>query len=420
MADLAGNLSTAPISVSNLVNLSNLERVFTDIYDKLSTFSSRLDQLESGLASNVSLTRFLSLKNEYESNMNLMENRLKYLEESASEFKPIIAKCTYNQESIEKLRENAKSLVSTQSFESSLNDLQSSVNEQLDQMNNSKSNNERCKKLEESAKNLSQQMSAMESMLQCKVDKSQVPLIESCQKQLDSLERFRDQISQRVCIIDDQIADINTDLDAKLNQTTFDDAQIEIEKILLKKVDMAFLNEQVIKRLNTLLPDLLVLLKEHKQVTASQCWNELQCMQSQMKQVLDRLDVNKSNIESILEHKQVTASQCWNELQCMQSQMKQVLDRLDVNKSNIESILKSLYNIPSVQQMEIKADKEYCHNLSRECKQFCKSECERLEANMKSASTEINKLKTISNSLTDKMKVALRFIDWYSTLQLES
>mmetsp|Transcript_29828 Transcript_29828/g.47573 ORF Transcript_29828/g.47573 Transcript_29828/m.47573 type:complete len:382 (+) Transcript_29828:51-1196(+) len=381
MADLAGNLSAAPISVSNLVNLSNLERVFTDIYDKLSTFSSRLDQLESGLASNVSLTRFLSLKNEYESNMNLMENRLKYLEESASEFKPIIAKCTYNQESIEKLRENAKSLVSTQSFESSLNDLQSSVNEQLEQMNNSKSNNERCKKLEESAKNLSQQMSAMESMLQCKVDKSQVPLIESCQKQLDSLERFRDQISQRVCIIDDQIADINTDLDAKLNQTTFDDAQIEIEKILLKKVDMAFLNEQVIKRLNTLLPDLLVLLKEHKQVTASQCWNELQCMQSQM---------------------------------------KQVLDRLDVNKSNIESILKSLYNIPSVQQMEIKADKEYCHNLSRECKQFCKSECERLEANMKSASTEINKLKTISNSLADKMKVALRFIDWYSTLQLES
>ena len=50
------------MSVSNLVNLTNLERVFGEIFDKLSIITNRLDKLENDLTSNVSLTRFLSLK----------------------------------------------------------------------------------------------------------------------------------------------------------------------------------------------------------------------------------------------------------------------------------------------------------------------------------------------------------------------
>lgn len=151
--------------------------------------------------------------------------------------------------------------------------------------------------------------------------------------------------------------------------------------MILKKVDMSFLNEEVIKRLNTLLPDLLILLKEHKQITASQCLNEIKIIQNDI---------------------------------------KSMTDKYDINKSNIDSILKSLYNIPSLQQMEIKADKEYCNNLNKESKEFCINNCNKLEITMNEMNKEISKLKIISNSLNEKTKVALRFVDWYSSLQLET
>lgn len=144
---------------------------------------------------------------------------------------------------------------------------------------------------------------------------------------------------------------------------------------------MSFLNEQVIKRLNTLLPDLLVLLKEHKQVSPSQCLNEIRTIQGALEKV--------------------TGS-------------------LEVNKGHIDSILKSLYNIPSLQQMEIKADVQFCKNLNDESKAFCTDKCSKLEGNIGEIHEEIDKLKVISNSLTEKTKIALRFVDWYSSVQLES
>ena len=154
-----------------------------------------------------------------------------------------------------------------------------------------------------------------------------------------------------------------------------------MEQMILKKVDMSFLNEEVIKRLNTLLPDLLILLKEHKQITASQCLNEI--------------------------HK-------------IEKEIKEMIEKQGINKKNIDEILKSLYNIPSLQQMEIKADKEFCNNLNNESREFCKNECNKIENTICEMNKEINKLKIISNSLNEKTKVALRFVDWYSSLQLES
>eukprot|EP01083_Nonionella_stella_P153191 491834_1 len=378
---MADRDSASAISVSNLVNLSNLERVFGEIFEKLSSMNQRIDTIESNLASNVSLTRFLSLKNEYESNMNLFENRIKYLETNVSELKPNIQRTGYNQENIDKLREKSKQWITTEMFESSLNDIEETMNHKMEQISSTKCSNERSKKLEESTKDICAQISAMESLIQCKVDKSQIPLIESCQKQLDGLERFRDQISQRVCVIDDQISDVTNDMTQKVEQSIFDETTTDIGQRMMSKVDMAFLNEEVIKRLNALLPDLLVLLKEHKQISTSQCFDEIKTMNGSI---------------------------------------KEMTERLHVNKRNIENILKSLYDIPSLQQMQIKADKEFCTNLSEEGKAFCTNMCKGLDKNIGTINKEIDKLKIITNSLNEKTKVALRFVDWYSSLQLES
>jgi len=378
---MASKESVAAVSVSNLVNFSNLERVFGEIFESISKVNQRIDRLESDAASNVALSRFLALKNEYESSSTLFEDRIKYLEQMVSDLKPTKEQTAYNAESIEKLRERSKSFVDTESFESSLSDLELTISDKIEQIASTKCSNARTKKLEESTQGICAQISAMESLLQCKVDKSQVPLIECCQRQLDSLEKFRDQISQRVCIVDDHIADITTDLEQKLEKSLFNDSLLEIEQKITKKVDMSFLNEQVIKRLNTLLPDLLVLLKEHKQVSPSQCLNEIQ------------------TIRGVMEN---------------------MTEALAVNKGHIEGILKSLYNVPSIQQMEIKADKAFCKNLNEESKTFCIEKCRTLESNIEEIHEAIDKLKVVSNSLTEKTKVALRFVDWYSSLQLES
>ena len=182
MADME-NLSRP--SVSNLFNLSNLERVFSEIFDKISAANKRMDKIESDIASNVSLSSFLSLKNEYESNMNLFENRIKYLEENVSSIKPIIQKSTFNAENIEKLRDKTKECVTNEAFEASMSDFQEVISDKIKQISTTKSSNHRTKQLEESTKGICSQISAIESMLQCKVDKSQVPLIQSCQKHLD-------------------------------------------------------------------------------------------------------------------------------------------------------------------------------------------------------------------------------------------
>lgn len=172
-------------SVSNLVNLTNLERVFSEVFDKLSTFSTRLDKLEDAVSSNVSLTSFLSLKNEYESNISLFENKIKYLEEDVSSLKPLITKTDFHYECIDKIREKSKQFVTKETFDSNMNDFELILNDKIQQISTSKCSNSKFKKLEESTKIMSQQISGIESILQCKVDKSQVPLIESCQKQLD-------------------------------------------------------------------------------------------------------------------------------------------------------------------------------------------------------------------------------------------
>jgi len=223
------------LSVSNLVNLSNLERVFSEIFGKLSTINKRMDKMESDIASNVSLSNFLSLKNEYESNTNLFENRIKYLEENVSSIKPIIQKSTFNAENIDKLRDKQKECVTAESFQSSMSDFEEIISDKLEQISSAKSSNHRTKKLEESTKGICAQISAMESMLQCKVDKSQIPLVQSCQKQLDSLETFRDCMSQRVAVIDDQIAQMNEDLDTKIQKQTFEEFQSDATESISKK-----------------------------------------------------------------------------------------------------------------------------------------------------------------------------------------
>ena len=182
---MADSESMPTMSVSNLVNLSNLERVFSDVLESISKLNKRMDKLESDAASSVSLSRFLSLQNEYESNTTLFENRIKYLEQMVSDLKPTKQQTAYNEESIDKLREQSKSLVTNESFEASMSDLELTISDKIEQIASTKCSTARTKKLEESTQDICAQISAMESMMQCKVDKSQVPLIESCQRQLE-------------------------------------------------------------------------------------------------------------------------------------------------------------------------------------------------------------------------------------------
>jgi len=320
-------------------------------------------------------------KNEYESNMTLYENRIKYLEQTVSELKPVKQQSKYNEDSIDALTEKSKSLVSTEAFEAAIHDFELTMSDKMEQISSSKCSVARSKKIQESTKVMCTQISAIESMLHCKVDKSQISLFDATQKQLESLERFRDQISEQVCLADDQISDLSKDLALKIDEGVFREQHSSLQELITKKVDMSFLNEQVIKRLNTLLPDLLVLLKEHKQVSPTRCLEEVKSVQMTV---------------------------------------QTLADALGVNKQNIESILKSLYNVPSIQQMEIKADKQFCRNLTEDCKAFCTQTCDQLKLALDASKDDIDKLQALSNSLAEKTKVALRFVDWYSSAQLET
>eukprot|EP01084_Bolivina_argentea_P115872 205979_1 len=222
--------SNSAVSVSNLVNLSNLQRVFDDIFDKISLMNSKIDKLETNISQNVSLTRFLSLSNEYSSNINLFENRIKYLEQNLSEMKPIITKCKYNEENINKLKNKNKSFITEETFDSSINDIEMTISDKMEQISSTKCNNERAKNLEQSTQTITKQIAAIESMLHCKVDKSQVPLIQSCQKQLDNLEIFRDEITETVNnIVNDDITNITNNLNQKVDENIFEETKMELD-----------------------------------------------------------------------------------------------------------------------------------------------------------------------------------------------
>ena len=74
--------------------------------------------------------------------------------------------------------------------------------------------------------------------------------------------------------------------------------------------------------------------------------------------------------------------------------------------------------MPSIQQLNKKADRSFAEQLNEECKAFCRNNNGNTNDILTQTKNDIKKLQTITNSLSERMTVVLRFVDWYSNVQL--
>ncbi|ETO29601.1 hypothetical protein RFI_07517 [Reticulomyxa filosa] len=368
------------------------------------------------------------MQHEYESAVHVLENRLQTVEHATNSFKSLADCCHENSLSIDKLQEKQKTLVlktkkaklkenrkqvivSISAVEHQMNELAQKFEALQKTVNQQKGNVSRIQKLEESQRNVCVQISSVESLLQCKVDRSSVPLIESCHKQLMVRRllflltllafwiisfffyrnwkhfeaKYRNFYLKTAILFQDvkyhcDLAVVPTAMQNQANAT-------EWERKWLGKVDNEFLTEHVIKTLNELAQQVSGLMSEYSKMSMAECCDTLQ---------------------------RITARVEWCEKHTTIHHNK-----MDIILQQVTKYYRFLLIMLLLSQLEKKADRVFTEQLCEESKALCRNNSDLLQKNMVTIETELEQVQKASQVLCKQMAVVLKFVKWYSKIQLE-
>lgn len=255
------------------------------------------------------------------------------------------------------------------------------------------------RRLEDGHRQLSRQLNAMQELLACKVDRVEVPLLESAGERVRVADEFRVVVGPRLARLEEALAQTQATLDAKEERAAVVERMQAIYAEFQKRPDRDTIEQRIELPLDEL----------RKRVDVLQCDVSL----IQPMEVGDALQELRNDVNRAIEDGNAVRTR---------------IDQLDVQ----------VRSRASVRLLEKKADRAWCEQLAHEITSvvlgmWCWNVltvlvCARLKGDEKIAGTaatiaqiqkQVIELKQVQNTVDEKLAVSLRFLDWFSSVQLD-
>jgi DNA-binding FrmR family transcriptional regulator len=234
--------------LTGFLNVGKLEGVISAITTRLEAALSRIDALERTVAESVPLSSYRVLSTRVEqmvahcnAHFGAVDERFGEISEEVTSMSERVAALPHMQAQIDARLEVA---AFQHASESTRNELVAS----LTALRNEKASKSTVSSLESSQHRIVEELVALQAVIACKIDRVEVPLLDVASEKLQYLLDFQQTADARLESIEGQATTMGKVLERKESKETVTNLMAEIRNELDKKVDGAFIKQQVMSQ----------------------------------------------------------------------------------------------------------------------------------------------------------------------------
>ena len=246
-----------PPSLGSLINASNLEHYLSSLHSRLQSQEHTITQLQSTLSSSLSLTSFSSFSSTLLAHVEAQEKKIADLQaavDSLTQQQPTVAS---HSALLAQHSHQLSHSASKDELSSALSSLQSTLSSSLTDLRGATPSLTSFHQLQSSLHMLLTQMGHMQTLLGDKVDKAELPLLEGVEERVKGMMDGVEGVERRVAVLESDVKDAKKALDTKEDKEDADGRLRSIEDELAEKVGSDWLQENVVDELRAVQDDLL-------------------------------------------------------------------------------------------------------------------------------------------------------------------
>jgi hypothetical protein len=264
-------------------------------------------------------------------------------------------------------------------------DVRISVNEQLTALKNDKASKAIVSSLETSQHRLVEEILALQKLISCKIDRVEVPLLDVASEKLQFLLDFQTTADARLEKAEQELMGLNRSVGQKESKESFAKTIQAVREEVAKKVDGAFIKDQVLSSLHKAEDD-IVRLKASEEIldklmedyhTHIERFTRSEKLMAELRQDTTRVAKEYATLVEEVGHK---------------ADFKAIDSIVFENSDEIEKIIRS-YETKS--QHEAKVQSAYLADVR----------------------TQMEDMQKYQNTVDAKLQTALRFIDWFMSVE---
>ena len=242
---------------SSLINVSNLEHFLTAVTTRLQQQEQVIGQLQSTLASHLSVTAFSSFSNTLMQHIEQQDKRIEDMQHSLDSLLPHTATLaqhsTQLQHHSQQLREKADTTYTDERLAAATDKLHSSI----DALRSSTAPLAAHQRLDSSLHMMQSQMTAIQANIAHKIDRAEMPLIEGMAHTVVEFGERMDKMEDRVDHIDKQLHDTTRHVEAKADKVDVDGKWRQLAEDVSSKVGTDWLQSNVLDDLRDVQDELV-------------------------------------------------------------------------------------------------------------------------------------------------------------------
>ena len=206
----------------------------------------RIDALERSAAQSVSVASFQALSARLESTIEHLNTQFGAIDQRLAEVTDEMAAVQLTLQSLPALRADVDSKVDAETWRRGADESRTDLGTQLASLRNEKASKAVVSSLETSQHRLVEEVLALQKLLACKIDRVEVPLLDVAAEKLQFLLDFQSSADARIDRAEVELAHVSRALQAKEGRESAAKTAPALREEMGKKVDAAFIKEQVL------------------------------------------------------------------------------------------------------------------------------------------------------------------------------
>lgn len=351
------------------LNVTGLEDILQSFQTEITKLVKRVDTNENFSQMCVSNEKFSKLESSFGARLLVLESKVDGLEEKLGVLEKLTFTVDQNEKKLERVEKLTEKQISSSAFEEKLGSSENHFDSKLEKLKRKCGSAHTVEKLELAQRDMLRKQLNLEQGLCTKMDKSELPLIEALASRIEVLGENIEANFGRFENLDAKL-DGNIDrANEKVDKSEFDRKVGEVMETVRSKTDVSFAKEKLL----TPLSGIKSYLDQFENFDPAKASTLLSTITEKQSELLETISNQQSLIETLNEQTQLLSSSFESHKSTVSSESV-----LSATKEKIESGLQSRF------------------------------------ANL---TTQIEQLKKVDQSLQKQVKVALKFVDWYSSIE---
>lgn len=249
--------SASPMPMSSLINLSNLEHFLTNINTRLQQQETQIAALQQTLTNSISLTAFSAFSSTLLTHIEEQEQKINQLQQQIQTLTTETTHIQTHSKTLTQQQEILKQTVNQQTLSSALQAVEDRLSDRIDGLKKDKATNHQVNHLESSQHLLMSQLTSLQSLLSHKIDRAELPLLDAANDKFSVLLDYQQSSQQRIERIEASLEAIDHTLTEKEDKTAINDKLSVLSDDVANKVDMSWLEQNVLDALTDMQDELL-------------------------------------------------------------------------------------------------------------------------------------------------------------------